>query len=72
MFKSVTIDPERRAEITKLIGRAALIVLPMLALITFAALLVWNFRRQAVLPENPVVEPEEEPAYEVPSEPVTS
>ena len=70
MLKSITIDPERRAEIMKVIGRAALVILPMLALITFAALLVWNFRRQAVLPENPVVETVDEPAYEVPSEPM--
>jgi len=67
MLKTITIDPERRAEIAKLIGRAFLIVVPVIGIIAFVAFVVWSFRRQAVLPEGQIVGTTEEPPYEVPS-----
>jgi hypothetical protein len=67
MFKSVTIDPERRAEITKLISR-----LPSSSCRCSPSSPSRAARMELPAPgrpPEPVVEPEEEPAYEVPGRP---
>ena len=39
-------DPERRAEIVRLVRRSALILIPAIGLFLFAGLLAWTVRRQ--------------------------
>lgn len=66
------ISAENRAALIAFFRRAALVVVPMIGMIAFAGLLVWSFRRMAMLPEKPLVETTEEPPYEVPAEPVAT
>ena len=64
MFKTIAVDPERRAEILKMVGRMFLILLPVIGVISFFAFFVWTVRRRGLLEDAAVVEPVEEPTYE--------
>lgn len=63
MFKTIALDPERRVEIAKMLGRMFLILLPVIGMITAVAF-IWTFRRRAIALEGPVVESLDEPTYE--------
>jgi hypothetical protein len=57
-------------ELIRFVRRSALFVLPAIALVTFAGLVVWTVRRQIALTDEIAVEPivdYVEPAYEVPA-----
>ncbi len=70
MLTKFAIDPERRAEILRIVRRAAVIVIPVVGFFLFAGLLAWTVRHQLnSLTEGLAVdEPTDEPTYEMPAE----
>ena len=62
-------DPERRADLLRILRRVALIAVPAIGLSIFVGLLAWSIRRQLdSLAEGLVVEQAAEPTYEVGAE----
>jgi len=74
MPTTFAIDPERKAEILRIVRRAALFLIPAIGLFVFAGLLAWTVRRQldslteGLVVDEPTEEPTGEPTYEVPAE----
>lgn len=69
MPKTFDIDPERRKEITRLLRRVAIILVPGIGLAILSMLFIWTVRKQLnALSEGLVIEPPADESYEPPTE----